>query len=442
VRADHRRPRDPALGRVAANSAWLVGANGLVYLLALLQGVVLARAMGPSGLGVLALVVSLVTVVQLLVGSRVWEAVTKFVVEFRSAGDPERATAAVKVCYLVDAVAGLLATMLLWAIAAPASEAFTGSPAAAGAIRLYALSPLLVVPVATASALLRIADRFRWLAYETVGENLLRLLMLLAVVRSGARLQPVLGAYLLASLAGAVTLWILGRHAEHDLGLVRWRGAPMRLLRADRRRIARFMIYSNLAGTARLITGRADVLVVGWLTDPASVGLYRLARTVSDPLSGLANPVYQAVYPQVSSLVHEHDLAGVRRLTDGIRAVATAIVIPVCLATVLLAPWAIPLVFGRAFTDAVPLVQIMVWQLVWVPYIWLPGLLLSLGRSRLVAGVTGADAAVYLALLFLLVPPFGAVGAAWATALRFAMWTIAAAAIGRQVDRGLEVAWA
>ncbi|HEY7659160.1 MAG TPA: oligosaccharide flippase family protein, partial [Actinomycetota bacterium] len=186
------RTGDPAFGRVAANSAWLVGANGLVYALAFVQGVVLARNLGPAGLGLLALVVSLVTIVQQLLGSRVWEAATTFVVEFRAAGDPGRATAVAKLCYLVDATGGVLACLLLWALAAPAAERILGVPAAADAIRLYAASTILAAPVATASALLRVSDRFRWLAVEAVGESLLRLLAIVSViVMSGPALRPV-----------------------------------------------------------------------------------------------------------------------------------------------------------------------------------------------------------------------------------------------------------
>ena len=83
----------------------------------------------------------------------------------------------------------------------------------------------------------------------------------------------------------------------------------------------------------------------------------------------------------------------------------------------------------------------MVWQLVWIPYVWLPGLLLSLGRAGAVATFTSLDAVVYLLLLLILVPAFGVTGAAWATLLRFLVWTSAAALIASRVDRGLEARW-
>jgi len=435
-----RIARDPVLGRLAANSAWLLGANCVIVPASLAQGIVLARALGASEYGVLALVIALVAVVQQLLDSRIWEAATKFVVEFRTKGDPAGASAVVKLCYLVDAVVGVAAGAVLFLTADWTARLFVGSAGAADAIRLYAVSTIVAVPAATSSALLRVAGRFRWLAYQSAGEMVVRLVAVAAaVVVVGARIVPVLWAYLFAAAVGTAALAILAARASRELGLSRWAEAPLHLLRGDLRRILGFVAYSNLSGTSRLVTGRADVLVLGLFSDPMSVGLYRLARTVSDPLAGLFNPIYQAVYPEMSRLVHERDFDRVRLLSDRMKRLIASLVFPACILGTLMAGWAVPWVFGSDFGGAVPLVRIMLWQLVWTPYLWLPGLLLAMGRARLVAAVTALDALDYLLLLFLLVPPFGATGAAVATLLRFVTWTGMAAVLERRIGRELEL---
>jgi O-antigen/teichoic acid export membrane protein len=429
---------ETAVGRVLRNSGWLIGAYALAFGFTFIQNVVLARSLDPAGFGVLAVVISLVTFVQLLLGSRVWEAVTKFVVEFLERGDPHRATATVKLCLLVDAAGAVLGTMLLLILAEPAARVFA-APSAAAPIRLYSLSILVAIPVATTQALLRLADRFRWLAAQTAAENLARLaLVVVALVVAGPDLLAITGAFLAAASVAAASLWFLGSRVVRPLGLTPWKSAKLSLLREDRRRILGFLLYSNLSGTARLVTGRVDVLIVGWLTDPASVGTYRLARTVADPLAAVATPVSHAVFPELSKLVHRGDVASVRALTRRIRATGAAVVLPVCLLTTLLAGVAIPWIFGESFSEAVPLTRIMVWQLVWIPFVWVPGLLLSLGRARLLATMTAIDAISYLLLLLALVPAFGAAGAAWATLLRFVGWTAMAAWIAPRVEADLE----
>lgn len=427
-----------ATARVLRHSGWLAGAYAFAFGLALLQNVVLARNLDPSDFGVLALVIAVVTFVQLLLGSRVWEAATTFVVEFRGRGDGARATATVKLCYLVDALGAVVGFLLLTVTAEPIARTFSAE-AAAAPIRLFALSMLVAIPIATSTALLRVGDRFRWLSAQTVGENLVRLGAVVCVlIVFGASLMPIVGAYIAAVAFSATTLWWLARRIRGELGLVRWRDAPLSLLAEDRRKILAFLLNSNLAGTARVVTGRVDVLIVGWLTDPASVGVYRLARSVSDPLAAVATPVSQAVFPEISRLVQAGDGQAIRALTLRIRRLAIEVVVPVCVATVLLAGWLVPLVFGPAYEEAVPLIRIMVWQLVWLPYVWLPALLLSLRRSGALATFTAIDAGVYLALLLLLVPPLGVGGAAWATLMRFVVWTFAAAVIAKRLDLDLE----
>jgi O-antigen/teichoic acid export membrane protein len=93
----------------------------------------------------------------------------------------------------------------------------------------------------------------------------------------------------------------------------------------------------------------------------------------------------------------------------------------------------IPLLFGNAYTDAVPLTKILVWQAIWIPYLWLPGLLLALGRPRLVTTLAAVDAAGYVVLLLLAAPAFGVTGIAWAMVLRFAVWVAMASTIDRRL---------
>jgi O-antigen/teichoic acid export membrane protein len=105
------------------------------------------------------------------------------------------------------------------------------------------------------------------------------------------------------------------------------------------------------------------------------------------------------------------------------------------------AGWIIPRVFGAQFGASTPLLRIMIWQLVGVPFLWVPGLLLALGHPRRVAALATVDALAYLALLAALVPTFHATGAAVATLLRFVVWTALAIAFARRANREMDEAW-
>jgi O-antigen/teichoic acid export membrane protein len=422
----------PIITRLGRQAGWLLAANLVVFGLAFAQGLVLARSLGPAGFGTLALILAITDVAQQLLSSRVWEAATTYVTRFRSNENHVAAAAIIKLCIAADGCAAMVASGIVFVVAPWLATWFVKDPSAVEALRVYALVPLVMIPVATGRALLRIADRFRWLSLALVAEGVVRLLLVVAVVTTvGGDLQAVVWAYLVAATFGAtVTLWLIAR-AWAVLGLAPWRSARLSAV-PGLRSVIRFMVYSNVSGTFRLLSGKADVLLVGWFADPAAVGMYRLARTLADPLVALSDPVYQAVYPEMARLVHEGERTDVARLASTVRTWGWRIVVPVGALVTVAATWFIPTMFGESYADAVPLTQILVWQMVWLPYIWVPGLLLALGSARTVTALTAADGVAYLALLLVLVPSFGVTGAAVATVLRFAIWAVAAAELGRR----------
>jgi O-antigen/teichoic acid export membrane protein len=434
--------RDPTFARVVSGSGWLIGGTAVATAAAFVQSALVARHLGPAGFGLLGLTLVLVTVARQLLSSRVWEAATKFVVEYRQRNDPVRAGAALKLCYLIDVATGVVALAVVMATSSLAAHHLLKDPDGMALIRLYAFSSLILAPRDPAVALLRVAGAYRWLAAEMVGEAILHLGgVLYVVLATGAGVRAFLWVLLLCSTAGTAALLVMARQAGRSLGLPAWRDAPLGALRGELRPILKFMVYTNLTGTTRLITGYADVLFLGALVVPHTVGLYRLAVTLSYPIAALSQPVYQVVFPEMAKLVAARQRASVLSLERRLRDLAAAVVLPVCILTTVLAGWAVPLVFGAEFAGSVPLVRIMVWQLVAIPFMWVPGLLLAMGHARRATVLATIDAAAYLVLLAALVPPFHAVGAAVATLDRFVVWTILAIGFSRRANREMAEAW-
>lgn len=417
---------DIVFSRILTNSGWLLGANALTKMLALFQSIIVARMLGAEQYGILAVVTTYATMVNEFVDSRVWEAAIKFVIQYRENGNFGKATATVKLCYLVDSVTGVAAFTVVLLSSTFAAQVFVKDGSKAGLIQIYAVSMLLAIPLGTSTSILRITDHFSWLAYESAAMVLLRLIGVLIVAATGQGLKGILFVYLITIMAGSLVLVACSRRAARELNLTTWRQAPLSLLRDDYREIFRFMIYSNLSGTTRIVTSRADVLILGWLSVPASVGIYKLAKAVADALSSLFHPIYLAVYPEFSKLAGQGDLLQMRSLRRKLSGAIAAVILPLCLSFTLGAAWLIPRFFGKEFIDAVTPMQILIWQIVWTPLIWLPGYLLSVGRAQLLAGLNVLDAANYVALLFLLTPVFGVVGTAMATLLRLVLWALLA----------------
>ena len=405
--------------------------------MAFVQGILLARNLGPAAFGSLALMLALTDLIQQLLSSRVWETATTFVTRYRATGDTRAAAAVLKICLSVDLIAATASTLLLLASAEFLARWFIKDPGAVRSPCACAVMPILLVPIATGRSMLRMADRYRWLSSELLAESMVRLIavwIVLALV--GTELGPVVTAYLIAAGVGSVAMvWLMTR-AWRELGLGAWRDSPLSAV-PQPRQVLRFMLYSNLSGTFRLLSAKADLLMLGWFVQPAAVGVYRLARSLADPLVAVSDPVYQATYPELARLIHEGATADARRLTvlhpatslardrsslharDAPRWLGDSLGVRDCLH------------FGGA-AGATPRLATGL-----IPYLWVPGLLLSMGKAGVVASLTGVDAVIYVAMLLVLVPTMGVTGAALATVLRFVIWAVAAAELGRRANHEL-----
>ncbi len=437
TRGRHFLSRDAVFSRVLKHSGWMASANVITMVLAFVQGLIIARVFGPEQLGIVALVTVYASTVNQFVDSRVWEAAIKYIIHYREQGNLARAQAAVKLCYLVDGATGLVAFAVVVLTAHFAARLLVKDAQVAGLIQFYALSVLLGIPTGTSSALLRIGGRFDQIAYQDIVVAVIRLAGVIAVAILGFGIKGLLVVYLMTTASGALALLYLSGKAGRQLDVASWWRTPLGVLSGEYRRILSFMLHTNLSGTSRLITSKADTLILGWLVTPTAVGLYKLAKTITDPLMALVGPAYTAVYPALSGLVAQGEFRRVRSLQRKLSATIAAVVFPICVVFMVGVVWAIPFFFGAEFQASVPLAQIVVWQVIWTPMLWVPGLLLSMERARLLAGMNWLDALIYVALLLLLVASFGAVGAAIATLLRFIVWTSMSALAAAHANRQL-----
>ncbi|HXF63695.1 MAG TPA: flippase [Caldilineaceae bacterium] len=415
--------RDQLFRRLLQNSGWLLSANVVTMGIALVQSVLLARVLGVEDYGAYTLITTYTFAVSQFADSRVWETVIKYVTHFNEQGSPERATATVKLSYLIDAITGLVAFGALWFTGDWAASIFAKNPGLAPLFHIFSISALLGIPVGTSTALMRIAGHFKFLAVETAASNIIRLGLIGVVIVAGWGLPGVIVASVLVAAIRTIWLLWLGVRAARDLHLAPWGQAPLQLLRGEFRRVIRFTFYTNLGGTSRLVTTRMDTLLLGWLATPSDVGLYRLARTLADPLVVALGPIYQTVYPEISRLVTHGQHRQVISLQKKLSLSILAIIVPICALMVFAAPYFVPLLLGDEYRAAILPTQIMTFQIVWTVLIWFPAWMLSLELSRTLTILNWIDACIYIALLMLLIPPFGALGAAGATVIRYVVWT-------------------
>ncbi len=204
-------------------------------------------------------------------------------------------------------------------------------------------------------------------------------------------------------------------------------------LREATQEIVPYLRYTGVLIVADTVFNELDVLMLGMLSDEATTGLYRAAWTYAMVLNFLSMSVSNVLFPKITSFTDVGEMkAFVKRALrmTSLLAVATLPALP---AVAWWIPW-----YEAEYSGAVSIFFIMyagmVFDLVIGP---LGYTLYSLNRPDVLAKLAILKVALHAAGNLLLIPMYGAHGAAWASIItRVLGGLIAVAVMLRIIRRG------
>jgi len=423
----HLRPYlafDSGIRRILQSSGWLLGANTLALGLKLLQTIILASALGVESYGVLTLILIFTLTLNEFLLSRAWETVIKFMTKYSAQGEQTKVRAIVKLGYLVDGVTGLAVFILLIIAAEPAANLLIGDPAAESVLRISAVSVLLLIPIGTSSALLRVADRFDWIAFQSAGLALLQLLTIAVALALDLGIRGVVIASVITSAVDGLSMLYLATTVSRVMGVVSVRSAHLRVLRADMNEIIRFAVPTNISGWFRLIQRRVDILIIGYVLGPREVGYYRIARSITNMLGFAVFPLYVTSYPTFTRLWHKGQLRKLRNIALQMTGIASAVSL---VGLVMILVFGALIIRNTVGAEYLPALNVIRWlglgtAIASATVVGQP-LLLAMGKAVHALVAIGAAALVQLAVLLILLPEFGIVAAGIAVLASYLVWT-------------------
>jgi O-antigen/teichoic acid export membrane protein len=366
---------------------WMVAGNLAFNLLGLATGPILARALGPAGRGTLAAIL-----VPLFLTSWIAALGLPSFARFSAARDGRPRV--------------LAATLAVLSLAC-GSLAFVAAPAIASAlaegrsvVHAFLLAGLAALPLFIYANVLSmmVIGMERWRI--TVAAQLLppvcTLIGLLALWAAGrltvaSAAAVSLGALLLAYLPAGVAL--------------KGASGTFRFERPLARRALSFGVRAWPGQLSSLANARLDQLLMIPLVDPADLGLYVVAFTVSTGPAVLGRGFAFALSPRLSKGDTRPVFTGCRLLVPLVL-ITTGVIAAIT-------PVALPLLFGSDFEPAVPLAWILLGSA--IPYqlaVFLGESLTAFGRPGQYATSQIVAFAVTLPGLLVLLPVLGVYGAA------------------------------
>ena len=412
-RKDDRHLREIASGSFLALIARVLGGLS-AYAFALL----ISRAYGAAGLGLYSLSVTLLTILVTLGGLGLGASAVRMVPQYAAANN----LAAIRHLYglmvkLVLPIAVAIAA-LLYVFASFVAESVFHNPSLAPAFRIVSMVLPLLAIVRVNIEMVR--------GFKNIGfSEYLRSLHV-----------PFLGAIILVLMLwigsdayAAVTSYSLGVIAAFLLSapymVLKLRGFPVRKDKALQSRELLGVSMPMLSGEIMsLSVGRVDMLMIGLLASTTAVGLYDIPFRLAAGVGLILASINMISAPKFSELFWSNDMEGLRRVVRMTSRVLFWSAAPILIA-LLVAPTFWLGLFGEEFRGSyLVLILLAIGQFVNAASGSVGCFLNMTGNHKVLGRITVAAILLNIVLNALLIPPFGIIGAAFATMTTLILWNL------------------
>ena len=390
------------MGNVAAR----VGA----LLSALVATLLLARDGGPAVVGIYALLHVLPGLVGMIVSCGLTVAITYFL------AGPDREDRRLPMTVVAMALAGGAAGVALWVAGAPLFGPLLFPDLSLGLVMLAGALVLTRLIVITAKSCSQGSDDLRGANRVIFTEELMFLPAYGALWGSGVRgYSAVVAGLLIADVASSSFAWarlirrgFFARAARPSLQLTR--------------RVAAYGLRAQVGGLISQLNLRLDYILLSVLTGPAVLGVYAIASKWAELIKILGMALTYVLYPQYARDGRARAAAKARWLIPRAGLLTAGAAVPLWLT----AGFVIPAFYGSAFGAAITPARIILLGLALEGVAGvITAFLYGVGRPGLNSWAMAAGLAATVVLDLLLIPPFGVVGAAAASATAYGTSTLA-----------------
>ncbi|HIG57497.1 MAG TPA: flippase [Candidatus Handelsmanbacteria bacterium] len=388
------------IGRLGRNSRSVAVATAVTALGGLATSMILSRWLGPAEYGKYSYITWLVGVVTLVANLGLPSTATRFIAEYRAL-QPDWGRALYRDMIWLEslAIVGMAAMLLLWGALRP-SVFFT-----------VGFATLLLIPMALSRLITAVAGGLQRFEIGMVAQLIctpLQLVLLGIILLQEWGLQGVLCALLATE---AVRLFLLAWGVQQHWGTDR----EERLRGEERRRIIRFAAtVFTLTLVDAVVWQKSEVFFLERFATMEAVAVYSLAYGLTFTIMQLPVAVSNVLYP-ILVQVQETNGEEVSRGYGLMIKYMALLVIPVGALAMLFAPQVVQLLYGEEYAGAVPVLRVLMVAGIVATFCRPSSMALySAEKQNFILGVTLLIAIGNVLADLVLIPRYGAIGAAWA----------------------------
>jgi len=402
---------ETGFGRRLKNIGHLLAGNFGAAAVSMGTVAIAARALGVERYGELALIVTFVQAIERFCSFQSWQPVIRYGANLHESGRLDDLRSLLKFAFFLDVGAALFGFALASTLAYAGAAAFGWSEGALTGVIIYA-SVLLFAVTGVPTGVLRLAGKFREIAYFQVVAMGVRLVLCVAAMLMGGGLIAFLAIWTATHILGHLLLIATGYGMLGKIGARDFLRRPIGKISRRFPKIWRFSVLANLSLSVRSSSQQLDTLLVGAFAGAGGAGVYHIAKRISKFALQAGQQVQAVVFPDVAKLWAKGDIRGFQRVVTQTETLLVLICGLGILATLFLADPVVRLLAGEDFTAAAALLKVQIFAVAFLlcGSVTRTGLL-CMGRESSVFALAVVATIAFFISAAVLLPRIGPMGA-------------------------------
>jgi O-antigen/teichoic acid export membrane protein len=305
------QPKSP-LGRIFANTAWLLGGKGFGAICGIAYLAILTRTLGLKDFGHFSLIFATAQARVAVAGFQTWRVVVQYGAKHVHDKDWEKFGRLGMFGGMLDAVGAALGCVVAYGMIYGLTDQLDLNPRYVD-IAFYFCCAMVWALVSAPTGMVRALHRFDLAISVEALVPIGRLLAACIIWWTGPSIVRFLIAWAIVDLIEAVCYWGLAKwlcpKAVRLSYIGQWRQAL-----DENPGIERFFIVTYCASTLEAVMRQGPLLAVGGLVGTKAAGLYRLAGQLTQSMSKLSTLLTRSVYAEVAHVRVAANAAEFRKL--------------------------------------------------------------------------------------------------------------------------------
>ncbi len=334
-------------GVPAALGKFVNAISGLVTL------AILTRYLGPGPFGVIAVIRTVVTLVDSYANFNTWQAIIKYGTEAIAEHRSDDVKRVIKLSFLIDASTAVIGALVVAVLAFAIPGRFGWSSHEAALCALYSIT--LVSKVSgTSDGIFRICDAYRVQAIVAGASAITMTGLVVVFVAAGASFEGCVAALIIGEVASNIATTIAATWVAKQAGYAGWLGSDLTGVRTTFPGIVRFFVSTNAQLTVRNTQNELDMIVVGSMLGKEAAGLFRVTKQLGTIPGRIYFPFELVLFTELARCAARHDYRAFRGLLVRAVSIAATGAFVIWLVASIAARPMIELVAGSEFVSVAP----------------------------------------------------------------------------------------